>query len=115
VCGGIISEPRLADQLRLHLIRGNPLRRSNFAPNVECGKTMARIGLAGVHFHDLRHAGSLWASKSGMSTRDLMVRMGHDDMRAALIYQRATDDAERRIADDMSRMAKQYREGWTGE
>jgi hypothetical protein len=24
-----------------------------------------------------------------MSTRDLMARMGHDDMRAALIYQRA--------------------------
>lgn len=96
-------------------LRGNPLRRSNFSPNVEWGKTMARIGLAGVHFHDLRHAGNLWASKSGMSTRDLMARMGHDDMRAALIYQRATDDAERRIADDLSRMAKQYREGRTGE
>ncbi|MGW4069448.1 hypothetical protein [Nocardia grenadensis] len=48
-------------------------------------------------------------------TRDLMARMGHDDMRAALIYQRATDDAERRIADDLSRMTKQYREGRTGE
>jgi hypothetical protein len=44
-----------------------------------------------------------------------MARTGHDDMRAALIYQRATDDAERRIADDLSRMAKQYREGRTGE
>lgn len=52
-------------------LRGNPLRRSNFEQNVHWNKTMARIGLAGVHFHDLRHAGSLWASKSGMSTGDL--------------------------------------------
>lgn len=28
--------------------------------------------------------------------------MGHDDMRAALIYQRATSEADRRIADRMS-------------
>ncbi len=28
-----------------------------------------------------------------------MARMGHDDMRAALIYQRATSEADRRIAD----------------
>ncbi|MFD9550111.1 hypothetical protein ACFWBG_22140 [Nocardia salmonicida] len=65
----------------------------------------------GIHVHDLRHAGNLWPSKSGMSTKDLMSRMGHDDMRAALIYQRATDDAERRIASDLSQMAKDYRDG----
>ncbi|WP_019932267.1 tyrosine-type recombinase/integrase [Nocardia sp. BMG111209] len=91
--------------------RGNPLRRSNFAQLCGWSKVTARIGLTGTHFHDLRHAGNLWASKSGMSTKDLMARMGHDDMRAALIYQRATDDAERRIADDLSEMARRYREG----
>lgn len=37
-----------------------------------------------------------------MSTKDLMARMGHDDMRAALIYQRATSDADRLIADRLS-------------
>jgi hypothetical protein len=31
-----------------------------------------------------------------------MARMGHDDMRAALIYQRATREADRQIADRMS-------------
>ena len=31
-----------------------------------------------------------------------MARMGHDDMRAALIHQRATSEADRRIADRMS-------------
>ncbi|MFD5175413.1 tyrosine-type recombinase/integrase [Nocardia sp. NPDC058379] len=92
-------------------LRGNPLRRSNFTQIVKWKKVATSVGLAGIHFHDLRHAGNIWASKSGMSTKDLMARMGHDDMRAALIYQRATDDAERRIADDLSRMAKEYREG----
>lgn len=92
-------------------LRGNPLRRSNFTQIVKWKKVTTAAGVAGIHFHDLRHAGNLWASKSGMSTKDLMARMGHDDMRAALIYQRATDDAERRIADDLSRMAREYREG----
>jgi hypothetical protein len=55
-----------------------------------------KLGLAGLHFHDLRHAGNIWASKAGMSTKDLMTRMGHDDMRAALIYQRATSETYRR-------------------
>jgi hypothetical protein len=31
-----------------------------------------------------------------------MARMGHDDMRAALIYQRATREADQRIADRLS-------------
>ena len=31
-----------------------------------------------------------------------MARMGHDDMRAALTYQRATREADRQIADRMS-------------
>ena len=45
-----------------------------------------------------------------MSTKDLMARMGHDDMRAALIYQRATSDADERIADRLSELAYEYRE-----
>lgn len=33
-----------------------------------------------------------------MSTRDLMARMGHDSVRAAIIYQHATTEADARIA-----------------
>lgn len=87
---------------------------SNLTQIVKWSKVAAAAGVAGIHIHDLRHAGNLWASESGMSTKDLMARMGHDDMRAALIYQRATDDAERRIAEDSSRMATDYREGRAG-
>ncbi|WP_208613228.1 hypothetical protein [Amycolatopsis tolypomycina] len=49
------------------------------------------------------HAGNIWASKAGTSTKDLMARMGHDDMRAALICQRATSDADKQIADRLSK------------
>ena len=53
---------------------------------------------AGFHFHDLRHTGNHLASKSGASTKELMHRMGHGSMRAALIYQHNTDERAREIA-----------------
>jgi integrase len=45
------------------------------------------LGLAGLHFHDLRHTGNQFAANSGAGLRDLMARMGHDSERAAMIYQ----------------------------
>ena len=56
------------------------------------------LGLVGVRFHDLRHTGNTMAARSGASTRDLMARMGHDSVRAAIIYQHATTEADVRIA-----------------
>jgi hypothetical protein len=38
------------------------------------------------------------AASSGASTRELMHRMGHASMRAALIYQHATSKRDREIA-----------------
>jgi integrase len=70
---------------------GRPLRRSNFNKAVDWREACAAIGLPNLHFHDLRHTGNtLAAATPGTSTRDLMDRMGHDSMRAALIYQHAT-------------------------
>ncbi|MPY79186.1 MAG: tyrosine-type recombinase/integrase, partial [Actinophytocola sp.] len=88
---------------------GEAVRRPNFNQRTRWGKVVADLGLCGLHFHDLRHAGNIWASKAGMSTKDLMARMGHDDMRAALIYQRATSDADERIADSLSRLVDEHR------
>lgn len=51
-----------------------------------------------MRFHDLRHAGNTLAAASGVSTRDLMSRMGHDSMQAAIGYQHATAAADDRIA-----------------
>lgn len=39
-----------------------------------------------------------------------MARMGHDDMRAALIYQRATSDADRLIAERLSALVDEHRQ-----
>jgi integrase len=57
--------------------------------------------LVGVHLHDLRHAGNHLAAMSGATTRELMGRMGHASMRAALIYQHATKERDRLIAESM--------------
>lgn len=60
---------------------------------------MKRSGLPdGFHFHDLRNTGNNLAAAAGASTRELMHRMGHSSMRAALIYQHATSDRDREIA-----------------
>jgi integrase len=91
--------------------KGLAIRRPNFAQATKWTATVSAMGLKGLHFHDLRHAGNVWASKAGMSTKDLMARMGHDDMRAALIYQRATSDADERIAEKLSQLVDDHRRG----
>ena len=56
----------------------------------------------GVRFHDLRHTGNTLAATTGASTRELMARMGHASPRAALIYQHASADRDRAIADALA-------------
>jgi integrase len=79
---------------------GAPLRRNNFHRSVRWSQSVAQAGLpAGFHFHDLRHTGNNLAAASGASTRELMHRMGHGSLRAALIYRHATGERDREIAD----------------
>jgi len=79
-------------------LRGKPIRRGNFNPMVGWAEIVESMGKVGLHFHDLRHTGNTLAAQSGASTRDLMARMGHDSMNAAIIYQHATRQADRAIA-----------------
>jgi len=82
--------------------RGGALRRGNFHRETSWTKTVVTVGLPpGFHFHDLRHTGNQLAAMSGASTRELMRRMGHASMRAALIYRHASDERDRAIADRM--------------
>jgi integrase len=75
------------------------MRRNNFHRSVRWSELVARAGLpVQFHFHDLRHTGNNLAAASGASTRELMHRMGHGSMRAALIYQHATRERDREIA-----------------
>lgn len=77
---------------------GRPIRRGNFNPLVRWSDAVRALGREGLHMHDLRHTGNTLAAASGASTRDLMARMGHDSMQAAMIYQHATTRADRAIA-----------------
>ncbi len=69
---------------------------------------VGKVGATGLHFHDLRHSGNTMAAQTGTSLRDLMTRMGHDNPRAALIYQHATSDADRAIAVALDAVLKQH-------
>jgi hypothetical protein len=79
---------------------GASLRRNNFHRSARWSQSVVQAGLpAGFHFHDLRHTGNNLAAASGASTRELMHRVGHGTMGAALIYQYATGEWDREIAD----------------
>jgi integrase len=79
--------------------KGALLRSGNFLRAVDWREALAAAGLPpGFHFHDLRHTGNTLAAAAGASTRELMHRMGHSSMRAALIYQHATSERDREIA-----------------
>ncbi|MFC4061174.1 tyrosine-type recombinase/integrase [Planomonospora corallina] len=82
--------------------RGARMRRSNFYRASKWVEIRKKIGYPELHFHDLRHTGNTIAASSGASLRDLMERMGHDSVRAALIYQHRTTEADRKIADAMN-------------
>jgi hypothetical protein len=46
------------------------------------------------------------AAGTGASLRDLMLRMGHDSIRAALIYQHGTQNADQHIADALTAVSE---------
>jgi integrase len=95
--------------------RSGPLRRGNFHRETKWTKTVVVAGLpAGFHFHDLRHTGNQLAAGAGATTKELMHRMGHGSMRAALIYQHATVERDRSIADQLSALVEAGREGSAG-
>jgi integrase len=84
---------------------GQLLNYSNFHDRF-WAKAVAKEGLEGVHFHDLRHAGNSLTADAGANLRELMERMGHSTTRAALIYLHSTDDRQRTIADLIDKRAR---------
>ncbi|MEV0597585.1 site-specific integrase [Nonomuraea cavernae] len=76
--------------------KGGPIRRSGFNTRTRWVDVVTEMGLPGLHFHDLRHTGNMLAAESGAGLKDLMARMGHDNVRAAMIYQHAVRGATRR-------------------
>lgn len=85
---------------------GAPLERSNFRTRVWQPVTR-RAGLAGLRFHDLRHVAGTLAARTGATTKEIMARLGHASPAAAMVYQHATEDRDRLIADRLAEMTAQ--------
>ena len=63
-------------------------------------------GRPDLRWHDLRHTGATMAAQAGATLAELMNRLGHSDVRAALIYQHATADRDTELARKLSEMAE---------
>ncbi|MFF4197621.1 tyrosine-type recombinase/integrase [Nonomuraea sp. NPDC001831] len=83
--------------------KGGPIRRSGFNSRTRWVDVVSDMCLPGLHFHDLRHTGNMLAAESGAGLKDLMARMGHDNVRAAMIYQHAVRGADEAIANAIDR------------
>ncbi|HEV2780371.1 MAG TPA: tyrosine-type recombinase/integrase [Actinophytocola sp.] len=83
--------------------KGGRLRRHNFRKVWLAALVAAKITKTDVHFHDHRHTGNELAARAGATTKELMSRMGHATMRAALIYQHASRERDQEIANKISR------------
>lgn len=91
--------------------KGGPLRRSGFNTRTRWVDVVKEMGMPGLHFHDLRHTGNMLAAESGVGLKDLMARMGHDNVRAAMIYQHAVRGADRAITDAIDRKLEKRDDG----
>ncbi|GAA0952770.1 hypothetical protein GCM10009560_74840 [Nonomuraea longicatena] len=80
-------------------VKGSPMRRSGFKRLAGWAGAVAGIGAPNLHLRDLRHAGNMIAATSGAGLKDLMTRMGHDNVRAATIYQHAVRGADKLITE----------------
>lgn len=102
-CGSVLERDLLPGQLLELLVPAQLqglLRRSSFR-----GRWVAALrksGVPAVHFHDLWHTGDT----SLRSTRELMHRMGHSTMDAALRYQHMRGERDRLIVDRIDKAVK---------
>ena len=112
-----LPEP-LVETLRVHLrhfvakgddayvftsTEGEPIDRNNFRRRVWLPAT-EDAGLTGLRFHDLRHTAGTLAARTGATTKELMARLGHASASAALIYQHASAERDKSIADGLTAM-----------
>jgi integrase len=87
---------------------------SGAVSGVDLGQDMracAAAGMPDVHFHDLRHTGGTHTACAGATTKELMARLGHSSPRAALIYQHATRERDKAIADALGKLAGPAKDG----
>jgi integrase len=62
-------------------------------------------GRPDLRFHDLRHTGAVLAAATGATLAELMARLGHSTVSAAMRYQHASADRDKVIAAALSELA----------
>jgi integrase len=62
-------------------------------------------GRPDLRFHDLRHTGAVLAAAAGATLAELMARLGHSTVSAAMRYQHAAADRDKVIAEALSKLA----------
>ena len=67
-------------------------------------KALRAMGRNDIRVHDLRHTGQFLAAQSGATLADLMARLGHSSVNAAMKYAHAAGDHGRHVADRMDQM-----------
>lgn len=93
------------DSLLVHSPASIVRHLSNKSLNHYFGRALAEVPEVnqGFTFHGLRHSGLTYAGQCGATLAELMARAGHADMQTALIYQHATRERDRDLAERMSR------------
>jgi len=64
-----------------------------------------KAGRPDLRFHDLRHTGAVLAAATGATLAELMARLGHSTVNAAMLYQHASADRDKVIAAALSDLA----------
>jgi integrase len=64
-----------------------------------------KAGRPDLAFHDLRHTGAYLAAATGATLAELMARLGHSTVSAAMRYQHAAADRDKAIAEALSKLA----------
>ena len=64
-----------------------------------------KAGRPDLRFHDLRHTGAVLAAATGATLAELMARLGHSTVSAAMRYQHAAADRDKAIAEALSGLA----------
>ena len=66
-------------------------------------------GRPDLRFHDLRHTGAVLAAATGATLAELMARLGHSTVSAAMRYQHASADRDKVIAAALSELGGRHR------
>jgi integrase len=69
------------------------------------GPARRKAGRPDLRFHDLRHTGAVLAAATGATLAELMARLGHSTVSAAMRYQHAAADRDKAIAEALSKLA----------